>query len=455
MDGIEKRDEYADSNFAHPESISVAMETEKCFESLRRLAHEKTGLFPAVDTEIKTVESQEDHMQKAWIRDSAFILILLKQVMETPDGSQNGSYEKISEFAQLDLKKILNFLNQPRWLDRFRQKIIDEGTHTRLSGYAPEVHMETDGRECIWDQNQPEAWAELLIATGITESSDKNPDYSAEEMTTIRAIAEYLVNIKAWKFAGAGMWEGLPCHSPSSRSSAIAIAKGLETVAPLFKNDEIFYQKITNAIQDTMNFVKQDINHDYTFPDGHPDGADLAMLATMILPGSPATRLSFAKYVEENGEKLGIGALPGAIRFKGDEYKKGELGEARWFMANPILAIGYFDEAKQAIENNNLELAIKYRDMGLEKLNQARDISAQYGHDRNLYPELFIQRDPNKVRDEHDVLEMKEGDKTIALQPLKRSLLWNSALMMLANNRAQELNSLIHTHQEYSHSVAA
>lgn len=417
----------------------------KNFELIVESADKRSGLFSAVDPKFETPASKEDHMSEAWIRDTSWNLISLIETTRNMDGAGDNSEMILAmrEFIREDLKKLLALLNQDRWLARFWQNIIDNGTCTYLSGEPPEVHMKTDGAECHWDQNQPESWGELLIALGTAKDAGIVEEYSSAEIHVIRGITEYLAKIKPWKFAGAGMWEGVPVHSPSSRSNALAIAKGLDAILPLFADHPDFQKWVNDAIDQTMQFVKEDINTDRTMPKRHEDGADLAMLVSMALPETERTALPFIKYVEENGTKLGIGPLPGAIRFIGDPYKKGELGEARWFMANPILAIGYLREAEKEFMRGNLEQAKVYQQTADALLAQALEISRYYGHDPELFPELFIQRDPENVKGKSNILEKNDGERTVALEPLERSLLWNSALIMTASalsDRVAKLN---------------
>lgn len=436
--GMEARHEHGVEG-AHEKII------EKNFRLISESANARSGLFPAVDPGIETPASNEDHMSEAWIRDTSWNLIsIIETIKNAGSASSNGeTVSAMKEFIAKESRKLLALLNQERWLARFRQDIVDNGNYTSLSGEPPEAHMKTDGAECRWDQNQPESWGELLIAFGKARSEGIVEQYSVDEMTVIRAIAEYLVKIKPWKFAGAGMWEGVPVHSPSSRSNAVAIAKGLDIVLPLFEDDQHFQKEINDTVDRTMAFVREDINTDYTVPDNHRDGADLAMLVGMALPETERTTLPFIKYIEENGTKLGIGSLPGAIRFIGDPYKRGELGEARWFMANPILAIGYLREAEREFMHGNLEQARAYQQTANSFLTQALEISRYYGHDPELFPELFIQRDPENVKDKSNILEKNDGTRTVALEPLERSLLWNSALIMTAvalSDRVATLN---------------
>lgn len=430
----------------HEHNVEGAHEKiiEKNFRLIFESANEKSGLFPAVDPGIETPASKEDHMSEAWIRDTSWNLISVIETIRNAGGtSSNG--EKVlamKEFIAEESRKLLALLNQERWLVRFHQDVIDYGDFTALTGEPPEVHMKTDGAECRWDQNQPESWGELLIAFGKARDEGIVEQYSADEMKVIRAIVEYLVKIKPWKFSGAGMWEGVPVHSPSSRSNAVAIAKGLDTALFLFEDDPSFLKEVNDTIDRTMAFVKDDINTDYTVPDNHGDGADLAMLVGMALPETERTALPFIKYIEENGAKLGIGPLPGAIRFIGDPYKSGEYGEARWFMANPILAIGYLREAEREFMRGNLEQARAYQQTADSFLKQALEISRYYGYDPELFPELFIQRDPGNVKGKSNVLERNDGQRTVALEPLERSLLWNSALVMTAGALSDRVATL-------------
>jgi len=417
---------------------------EKNFKLIRENAHAESGLFSAVDSKIDTPASKENHMSEAWIRDTSWNLISLLETARNIKevNPENKTINDAWKFIGEDLKKVLVLLNQDRWLGKFKQDVIDNDSFTSLSGEPPEVHMKADGGECHWDQNQPESWGEMLIAFGKAKEDGIVEKYSGDEMEVIKAITEYLVKIKPWKFEGAGMWEGLPGRSPSSRSNAIAIAKGLDAILPLFQNDQFFQKNINETIDQTMNFVREDINTDYTTPSGHKDGADLAMLVSMILPETQRTALPFAKYVNDNGSKLGIGSLPGAIRFIGDDYKAGELGEARWFMADPVLATGYFREAKKEFADGNFEKAKDYEKMANSYLERALNISKRYCHDPELFPELFIQRDPNKVKGQPNVLEMNDGAKTVALEPLERSLIWNSALVMTAGTLSDSVAKL-------------
>lgn len=417
----------------------------KNFDIITENVDKKSGLFYAVDSKIDTSASKENHMSEAWIRDTSCTLISILETIGNINESNpdNKIAQKMRSFLKEDVRKILSLLNQNRWLNKFQQDIIDNGSFTALSGDPPEVHMKASGEECHWDQNQPESWGELLIAIGNTKERGIIEEYSPSEMTVIKAITEYLIKIKPWKFAGAGMWEGLPGHSPSSRSNAIVIAKGLDAILPLFKNDPFLKKGVDDTIVKTMEFVRADINTDYTTPNGHSDGADLAMLVSMILPETERTALPFAKYVKENGHKLGIGPLPGATRYIGDPYKISELGEARWFMADPILAIGYLKEAKKEFIKGNFLDAKKYEQIANSRIEESLEISGHYGHDPELFPELFVQRDPKKVKGQPNILEMRDETKIVALEPLERSLIWNSALVMNAGSLFDSTAKLI------------
>lgn len=428
-----------DAEGAHEEII------EKNFRLIAGNANAQSGLFSAVDSRIETPASREDHMSEAWIRDTSWNLISIIETIESVDGMRGGgeTVSAMKEFVGEESRKLLALLDQERWLARFRQDVIDNGDCTSLSGEPPEVHLKTNGAECRWDQNQPESWGELLIAFGKARSEGIVEQYSANEMKVIRAIAEYLVKIKPWKFAGAGMWEGVPVHSPSSRSNAVAIAKGLDIALPLFEDDRPFQKEINDTVDRTMAFVREDINTDYTVPHNHENGADLAMPVVMALPETEKTTLPFIKYMEENSAKLGIGPLPGAIRFVGDPYKRGEFGEARWFMANPVLAIGYLREAEKEFARGNLEQAEAHRRTADSFLAQALEISRYYGHDSELFPELFIPRDPENVKGKTNILERNDGRRTVALEPLERSLVWNSALVMTAGALSDRIAKLL------------
>lgn len=412
------------------------------FQMISKNPDGKTGLFPAVDSDIHTPESNEDDMREAWIRDLSWNLIsLMETIGNLRDVSpKNEMASRMTAFLKNDIEKVLHFLNQDRWVDKFNQQIIDNGSFTSLSEDPPEVHMKHGGEECHWDQNQPESWGELLLAIGKAGEIGVVEKYSEDQTKVIKSMAAYLIRIQPWKFSGAGMWEGLPAHSPSSRSNAVAIAKGLDAVRGLFQDDPSFQEKIDNTVSRTMAFVKEDINTDYTTPDGHPGGADLAMLATMILPCSEKTELPFAQYVDENKTQLQIGLLPGAIRYVGDAYKRGEFGEARWFMADPILAIGYFKEAENELRKGDKENARIYNELALSRLNQALSISSHYGYDVGLFPELFIPRDPKNVVGRSDILLRNDGTREVALEPLNRSLIWNCALVMHASALANKID---------------
>lgn len=433
-------------NFEQEEALSAEAEHERqieyekiivgSFETITANVREATGMFSAVDVRINTPEARENHMQESWVRDTAWNLVLL---LETADklkdttGNEDVS-SRLRQFAKNNLLKSLDFLNQPRWLEKFHQEIVDHGAYTSLSMDAPEVHVKADGSACSWDQNQPEPWGVFLAAAG--KAREQGSEFTFGQIATIKAVAEYLIRIKPWKFAGAGMWEGLPGHSPSSRSNALAIAKGLEAAAPIFSKDPFLQKQIADTVEQSMAFVREDPGTDYTAPGGHPRGGDLAMLASMALPETKQTKMPFVNYVEKHKAELQIGSLPGAIRYAGDTYKKGERGEARWFMADPILAIGYFREAGRVLAERDLEQAKHFQELGQARLRQALDISKHYGYEFDLFPELFVPRDPQSVRGQANILERKDGDQLVALEPLPRSLVWNTALVMTASAEA-------------------
>jgi hypothetical protein len=335
---------------AAPPEINPADITLRNFNLISSLEHPVTGFFPAVDT-FTAKNPEMDDMDKAWTRDHAMDMVGVVDASSNLRRLGLGSEltSRMDNFIFGNLGKVLDFYDQPRWRDKFKQVVIDRGGFTELSGVAPEIHTALDGEKSHfkrddgsegWNQNQPDSWGALLIAVGRAKEEGVVPGFSEKEKAFVRTMAEYLIRIDATRFKSSSMWEGEEGHSPSSRSTALIIAKGLDASRSIFEDDEFFLRRIDKNVEKIMSFIKDDINTDYTAPSGHPDGADLAMVVAMTLPASERTRLPFARYVRENGEKLGIGELPGAIRFIGDPYKHGEMGEARWFMADPLLAKG-------------------------------------------------------------------------------------------------------------------
>lgn len=410
------------------------------FRIIQQNAHPITGLFPAVDCNAAVSESEsfDDHMREAWIRDWSMNLIgLIGSATNLRKLSpENTLADEISGFVKENITTVLGFLDKPRWTDLFRQSVVYNEWYTEVKSSPPEVHMQQDGARCEgtqngpWDQNQPEAWGEFLLAIGKAKEAGIIGEYSSDQTLFIKRVAGYLVRAQPWAFESSGMWEGLPVRTPTSRSVAIAIAKGLDAVSSfLYEDDQSHYaqmarEHINFVVQMSMLFVRQNPDEDYTARNGHTNGVDLAMLAAIMLFDSEKTRLSFTEYVERNKEKLGIGELIGARRYDGDPYKRGELGEARWFMAEPILAIGYFQEAQHALKMGDLEKAKACRAIGEARLKQALAIVKLYRYP----PELFTPQNPANITDKRGVI-IRNG---VALVPLKRSLLWNRALIMLA-----------------------
>ena len=105
-------------------------------------------------------------------------------------------------------------------------------------------------------------------------------------------------------------------------------------------------------------------------------------------------------------------------------------------MADPVLAIGYFREAQKEFGKGDMVKALMYRHIAEAWLKQALEISRYYGYYPELYPELFIPNDPNNPQNLAKALIKNDGERTVALVPYERSLLWNSALVMSASSEA-------------------
>ena len=412
------------------------------FEAIRGNVNFTSGFFPAVEPGVGDKSAyEENHMQEAWIRDwSMNIIGMVDGVANLRKLSSKSTLaNEISDFVKRDITKVLGVLSaDSRWTEKFNGDIVDHPWYTELAGRPPEAHVQQDGTRCKgtiygeWDQNQPEAWGEFLLAIGKAKEVGVIDEYDWDgQMEFIETVAGYLVRIQTWRFLCTGMWEGLPGRSPTSRSVALAIAKGLDAVCPLFKDaPPLFKRQINRMIDQNMDFVRENPNTDYTEPTGHPDGADLAMLATMILDGGEATKLSFVDYVLQNGKKLGIGSTPGAKRFVGDSYymnEEVEDGEARWFMAEPILAIGFFQAADEAFKQGNLTEAAHYYGIAKYRLKRTLEIIEEYGYP----PELFKVIAPTT----------RGGENTY--EPFRRSLLWNRALVMIACSQAAVTENLL------------
>jgi hypothetical protein len=422
----------------HPDVLAAESRYERFirvnFEIVKANVHPKTGLWPAVEP-LNTPESKENHMDHAWIRDSAMNLIGMIEASANLKllDQDNKLAAEIDEFIGKNITKMLKFFDQDRWNKRFDQRIY-VGEWSECPD-PPEIHMLQNGDPCPWDQNQPECWGDFLIAVGRAHETGIIKDYKKKEKEFIKRIARYLVNIDPTIFAGAGMWEGRPGHSPSSRSNAILVGKGLKAVDFLFEEGTRPRKKVDFIVRDAIDFARESEDFDFTTPDGHPNGIDLAMLVAMAMPGSEETRLRFAEYVRRNGATLKIGDLPGAIRFVSDTYQTGELGEALWFMAIPILAIGYFQEAAIALKNWDVKTAKEYLGEARKRLEQALEIMDI--HDGHA-PELFKPRRAVSQEDFDNPLT-KNG---VVPDALNRSLLWNRALMMIALSQAAVVENL-------------
>ena len=353
-----------------PEGLHEAVIREQ-FEILRRTVNLVTGLWPAVEPGVGKKEAYEaDHMGDAWIRDTSMNLIGLIEAAAILKHLDKNSVlaAEIGEFIKEDVHRLIKFLDQPRWTDKFRQPVVVNEEYSALIDKehgglgAPEVHLKTDGTECEWKrQNQPDSWGELLIAIGraaqigiIDKYSDGSVDPNDNEILFIKRVAGYLCRIQPWNSECSSMWEDPEVRAPTPRSTALIIIKGLKAIRDIVKGDQI-QADIHVALRRTMKFVKEDPNTDRTCPD-HDDGADLAMAIAEGMPSTDRTRMPADKYISENAERLSIGVFPAAKRHLYDRYfanPKVKIREARWFISNPTLVIDYAQAARLAIEEGD------------------------------------------------------------------------------------------------------
>jgi hypothetical protein len=426
------------------------------FEILRDTVNPITGLWPAVEVGVGKKEAyEEDHMQDAWIRDSSMNLIGLIEaaaILKHLD-KESALATEIGEFVRDDIHRVIGFLNQPRWTNRFRQRITtdeDHSTYANPEMGAPEVHLKTDGNPCEWKrQNQPDSWGELLIAIGrarqvgimkeYLDDPTKNPEES--EVLFIKRVAGYLCRIQPWHFECSGMWEDPEVKAP--RSTGLIIIKGLKAIRDIVKGDQI-QADIHVALRRTMAFVREDPNTDRTSPD-HGDGADLAMAIAEAMPSTERTRMPVGTYISDNAERLSIGFFPAAKRHLYDVYygnPKVAIGEARWFISNPTLVIDYAQATRIAIEGEDFEKAAEYFYQVDFRFDQTMKVLSHYG-----YPwELAKPTDPDCVEpDDHPWPEI-DPVENVVLVPLERSLLWNRAFIawaaaeaLFARKRVQHL----------------
>lgn len=455
-----------------PESLFEAVIREQ-FDVLKKHAHPITGLWPAVEPGVGRKEAyEEDHMQDAWIRDSSMNLIgliesaaILKRL--DPESVVAGN---IGTFVKEDIGKLLGFFNKDenRWAHRFRQAVIVNEEYSTLIDRehggpgAPEVHLKTDGSPCEWPrQNQPDSWAELLIALGRAKETGIIDKYEKPEMDFIERVAGYLDRIQPWKFECTGMWEDPEVRTPTSRSTALIIAKGLEGACSLLddEKDATFKKQLRHTIEMIMIFVESDPNTDRTSPK-HSDGADLAMAIAEALPGTEATRLPSAEYISTNAERLSIGIFPAAKRHIEDDYYRNEnvaIGEARWFISNPTLVIDFAQATRVALNRGEWEKAAEYFNKADFRFNQTLDVLTYHG-----YPwELATPTHPDNVRPGDRPWREMDPVENVVLVPLERSLLWNRSFIAWAaaevafvrNNIEQFLDGGITFVPDFFHNV--
>ncbi len=402
---------------------------ERAVETLRFNMDKKSGFFPATDLRVVNDESEANEMRGAWMRDQGFDLLGMMQAQKNlrelePD---NPLIPQIRLLVRESMTLNLATLNKPRFTDKFKQEIKEDESHTYLSSEAPEVHFLQNGEYSgPWDNNQPEAWADYLLAVGEAFKDGIKPNFTAEEKEFIKTVSDYLIRIKPWKFEGSAMWEGLPGYDPSSRSNALAVAKGLDAVLPIFADDQEFSGRISETVQKSVEYVLKEIDVDKTekIEGRHKGGADLAMIMVMVLPGSERTRMPFLNYIRDNAKELQINSLPGVIRYEGDVYYNVSFGEARWLLGDMALSIGYFNESELARVKGNLVKGEEYEREAFKRLENLEKVEWEF----KILPELLMQHDPTHMEGKDNVMLLNDGNRMVALEPLRRSLLWNIAL---------------------------
>lgn len=451
------------------------------FNALEACVDKTTGFFPAafpapknIDSAVQHLASEglddsaDDHMRHFWTRDGAEInMALIKSVIHLKSLSETSPLvDKIATFVKWDITTQLDFMfaHPDRWAMRFNWGIDNNQWDTELKDEtnAPEVHMLQNGNPCRfkdkgsdrergWDQNQPESWGDLLIAVGMAVREGIIDSYTKEQMDVIRAMVSYLTRLMPWKSKASPMWEGKSLTGVKHKDAAIA--KGLDAVYPLFNgvDDEGLRMDIDYTIRRSMFVVKGNYYEDYEPAEENlvPEVRDwpeekrrlikrnLATMITMSYPDfSSDTELPFIPYITDNMGILEIGEAPGAIRFKGDAYKNEGFGEARWLMAEPVIAFNFCKAAEQAEEWGQFKVAKHYRRIAADRLDRFFDVIDKCGY----APELFISIDPQSVsEDEAGVFRYVVDGVEKVYKPIGRGLYWNTGLLMEAAALRAEL----------------
>lgn len=361
--------------------------------------HPQTGLFPAATLERRV---EKDHYQDAWIRDtSAVVKSLLYSRKFLPEEDLKDELAKVSLRS---INGILEVVDGDPWRRAFGQEIFDEGSYTHLTDEAPPVHLKTSGEVCHWPrQNQPDSWGVFLIAASLAhEQGIFEPD--SEQRKTITSIVQYLTHIKAEKFESSSMWEDREVKNPPSVSTALIIEEGLKRIRKLYTGASAsnFDRELVRIIERRINaidiFIEANYPADFTWIEGHQSRTDLATLVAFGY--GDYGRLPLNRYMFEANRELGNGELPGKIRFRGDPYYRRDGKEAVWFMALPLEAIVFLRKSLRARIAGNMDEAVRFRTMGLPRLERAIKIGECYG----FYPELFTWENGDLVPNENDLL---------------------------------------------------
>jgi hypothetical protein len=416
---------------------------EKHFNRFVANVNPRIGLGPATDPITDTLpQSRHDHMDGVWFRDNEIgntaVLKTIKNLRKL--SPKNELATRMGKIVAGNITATLDFMfsEKGRWFNRFRQTIYSNDLDSELKDgdkEAPEVHLQWDGTECPgtefgkWDHNQPESWGDFLLAIGTAKKLNFIDNFTENQMRVIEAIVGYLNRAHPWRLKASSVWEGPSKDTPASRSLNLAIYEGVKEVASYWDPKSGFGIDTKYTIDRSRHHVFEDMYKDVTVdPKKHPKGADAAMLALMPFD----KKLPFVKYVIDNMRELRIEDLPGAIRFDGDDYycAEGETqGEARWFMVEPLIAIGFYQEATRVAKVGKLKLAEQYRRIAKSRLDRALEIVNKCG----FAPELFIKVDLSSVRpqDMHRVFSGIVDGKEVHYIA-NRGLGWSEALMMWA-----------------------
>lgn len=403
----------------------------------------ETGLFSASNTKAEGRCDEEHHYEEAWTRDTSLIINGLIDVHKVAPPDVKA---RIETMVRRGVRGMIQLYGRPESVAAFQQpieEVTDERgmTYTRPTKETPPVHMKTDGTDCKkghWEHNQPDSFGEFLVAAARAKNTGIIDSFNEDEIQTLETQAQYLVNIKPWMFESASMWEHQPVRTPPSRSTTLAIVKGLEHIKPLLSHNAVLQENIQATVYRSMQFIKEDPFTDYTIAD-HGTKTDLAMQVAINLPSTEQSYLDLEKLMEHADAELGAESLPGRIRYGRDGYWWSETGEALWFMAEPLEAMAHFTLTEQARATGNHDKFTTERQRGFEKLSTAILIGHRYGY----YPELFVQKDPQHLTDaerkEAYICHDTKRNKEIACIPDPNDLHWNRILVAQACARGVEM----------------